>query len=82
MLCVLALIGWLGLKAMLALIATHSQAQQERGLVQSLQRQNQALLKQQHELNQRETIIRDARALGMVRSGEKSYVVTGLPAGR
>jgi hypothetical protein len=82
MLCVLALIGWLGLKAFLALIATHAQAQQELGLVQSLRRQNQALLQQQRELGQRSTIIRDARALGMVRAGEKSYVVTGLHAGR
>jgi cell division protein FtsB len=81
MLCVLALIGWIGLKAMLALLATHAQAQQETGLVASLRRQNRALEQQQRQLGQRATIMRDARALGMVRAGEKAYVVTGLPGG-
>jgi len=81
MLCVLALIGYIGLKAMLALIATHSQAQQELSLVSSLQRQNRALQRQQQQLSQPTTIISEARALGMVRVGEKPYVVTGLPQG-
>ena len=82
MLCVLALIGWIGLKAMLALIATHGQAQQELSLVSSLQREHRALLRQQDQLNQPSTIISEARTLGMVRAGEKPYVVTGLPSGR
>lgn len=82
MLCVLALIGWIGLKAMMALIATHTQAQQELTLVSSLRRQHRALQRQQHQLNQSSTIISEARALGMVRAGEKPYVVTGLPQGR
>jgi cell division protein FtsB len=82
MLCVLALIGWIGLKAMLALIATHGQAQQELNLVSSLQREHRTLQRQQAQLNQPSTIIGEARALGMVRAGEKPYVVTGLPSGR
>jgi len=82
MLLVLALIGYIGLKAGLALLATHAQAQQEAGLVASLRRQNRALVQQQRQLSQRATIIRDARALGMVRVGEKAYVVTGLSGGR
>jgi cell division protein FtsB len=82
MLCVLALIGWIGLKAMLALIATHSQAQQEMTLVSSLRQQNRALQRQQQQLNQRSTIINEARALGMVKVGEKPYVVTGLHGGQ
>jgi cell division protein FtsB len=81
MLCVLALIGYIGLKAMLALIATHAQAQQETSLVSSLRRQNRALERQQYQLSQPGTIINEARALGMVRAGEKSYVVTGLSQG-
>lgn len=81
MLCVLALVGWIGMKAMLALVATHAQAQQERSLVASLQRQNRALEQQQRQLQQPRTIISDARALGMVRAGEKAYVVTGLGDG-
>ena len=79
MLCVLALIGWIGLKAMLTLIATHRQAQQELSLVSSLQRQHRALQRQQHQLDQPSTIVSEARALGMIRAGEKPYVVTGLP---
>lgn len=82
MLCVLALIGYIGLKAMLALIATHSQAQQQLSLVSSLQRQHRELLREERQLNQPSTIISEARALGMVRSGEKPYVVTGLRPSR
>ena len=81
MLCVLALIGYIGLKAMLALIATHSQAQQARSLVYSLERQNRALQREQQQLSQPSTIISEARTLGMVRAGEKPYVVTGLSPG-
>lgn len=81
MLGVLALVGWVGLHGFMSVLAARSQANAELSLVSSLDRQNRALERQVSSLHQPATIVRDARALGMVRSGERSYVVTGLPAG-
>jgi cell division protein FtsB len=78
MLGVFALVGWIGLKAGLALISARSQASQETSLVSSLQAQHRQLLAQEKALHQSATIMRDARQLGMVRAGERSYVVVGL----
>jgi len=47
--------------------------------VHQLLRSNASLERQVKSLNDPATIVADARALGMVRSGEKSYVVLGLP---
>jgi cell division protein FtsB len=78
MLGVLGLVGWVGVHAALNMLATRSQALQEESLVQSLVGQNRALEQEARSLSQPATIIRDARALGMVRVGERGYVVTGL----
>ena len=78
MLVVLALVAYLGVKGMLTLLATHAQAQQQQAIVHTLARQNRRLESLQHSLSQPATIMRDARALGMVRAGERSYSVTGL----
>ena len=78
MLGVVLLVGWIGLKAGLALISARSQAAQEASLVTSLQAQHRHLVAQKKALHQSATIMRDARQLGMVRAGERSYVVTGL----
>jgi cell division protein FtsB len=78
MLLVLLLVCWLGVQALEDLLAAHSQAAQQQALVQSLARQNHRLEAEQQALTQPATIINDARSLGMVRSGERSYVVTGL----
>jgi cell division protein FtsB len=79
MLGVFLLVGWIGVGAFHALMATHTQELQQRALVSSLVRQNRQLRREQASLSQSATIIRDARALGMVRSGERSFAVTGLP---
>ena len=63
----------------LALLSVRSQADQQHAIVQQLAQQNSGLERQQRELNQTATIISDARALGMVKQGERPYVVTGLP---
>lgn len=77
MLISLALIGWIGVKAGVALLSARSQSSQEAGLIGSLRAERQSLLARQHALHQRATIMRDARQLGMVRAGERSYVVVG-----
>jgi len=71
----------LGLYAQHALsyLATSSQAAQQSSIVTRLIRENRALARQQASLNDPATIVRDARALGMVRPGERSYSITGLP---
>jgi cell division protein FtsB len=79
MLVVLVLVAYLGIKGMLTLLSTRAQAEQQQGIVHTLARQNKRLEQEQQSLGQTSTIIRDARALGMVRAGERSYSVTGLP---
>lgn len=78
MLVVLALVAYLGIKGMVTLISTRSQAEQQQAIVRTLARQNRHLEQLQRSLNQTSTIVRDARALGMVKAGERSYSVTGL----
>jgi len=80
MLVVLVLVGYIGVKGMLTLLSTRAEAEQQQQQVRVLARQNHRLEQEQRSLSQPETIIRDARALGMVRAGERSYAVTGLPS--
>lgn len=79
MLLVLGLVGWVGAHAGMELLRTRTQASQEQALVAKLARQNRQLERQARSLNDPVTIVRAARALGMVRAGERAYVVTGLP---
>jgi cell division protein FtsB len=60
-------------------LSTRAQADQQSGIVTQLVRANRALVKQQASLNDPATIVRGARALGMVRPGERAYALTGLP---
>jgi len=78
MLVVLVLVGYIGIRAMVSLVQTHSQAQQELNLVSDLARQHHQLERQSRQLDQPATIKREARSLGMVAAGEKPYIVTGL----
>jgi cell division protein FtsB len=75
MVLVFGLVGWIGLKAGLSVMAARAQAAQEAGLVSSLKTQHDMLVRQERALHQPATIMRDARKLGMVQSGERSYVV-------
>jgi len=77
MLVVVALVGYIGLKAGLALYAARTQATQESSLVSSLQKQHGQLVAQERALHQQSTIMRDARQLGMVSAGERAYVIVG-----
>lgn len=57
--------------------AHHRQAQ-----VRALQRDNQELAARRKALSDPHVIEAEARRLGMVRPGERAYVVRGLPRGR
>jgi len=79
LLVVLAVVIGLYAQHTLSYFSTRSQADQQQALAQNLARQNARLVKEEQSLNDPATIVHDARALGMVRPGERAYVVTGLP---
>ncbi len=79
LLVVFAVVVLLYAKQGLSLLSTHSQADQQLALVHKLARENQGLIQQQKSLNDPATITRYARALGMVKPGERPYAITGLP---
>jgi cell division protein FtsB len=76
---VLAVVGGLYVQQGLTYLSTRGQADQQQAIVRRLSRENAVLLSQRNSLNDPATIERDARALGMVRAGERPYVITGLP---
>lgn len=80
MLVVLCVVAGLYVQQALAYLSVRSQANRQMAIVKRLTRDNAALTKEQQSLSDPATILRDARALGMVRPGEHPYEVTGLPA--
>jgi cell division protein FtsB len=78
MLVVLGLVAYLGIKGMLTLLSVRAQAEQQQAIVRTLARENRRLEELQRSLHSPATIMSDARALGMVKAGERSYSVTGL----
>ena len=63
----------------LSYFSTRSQADQQQAIAEKLARENARLVTEEQSLNDPATIVHDARALGMVRPGERAYVITGLP---
>ena len=80
LLIVLAVVVVLYLRQGLEFLSTHSAANAQRATAAQLARQNAVLRRQQQSLNDPLTIKRDARALGMVETGERPYVVVGSPS--
>lgn len=76
---VLAIVIGLYVQHTLSYLSTRSQAEHQQAIVEQLTRDNANLVKLQRSLSDPATIVRDARALGMVRQGERPYVITGLP---
>lgn len=64
----------------LSYLAVRAEADQQRATVERLSRDNAQLTQLQRSLANPATIVRDARALGMVRLGEHPYSMTGLSA--
>lgn len=60
--------------------STRSTADAQHAIVHRLARQNAKLRAQRHALQQPDTIQRYARTLGMVKPGERPYVILGLPS--
>lgn len=81
LLVVLAVVLGLYVQQGIALLSVRSQAQQQQAIVKRLAHRNAQLIREQRNLNNPLTIIEEARQLGMVKLGERPYVVTGLPGG-
>jgi cell division protein FtsB len=79
LLVVLTVVTGLYVQHALAYLSVRGQAEQQSAIVRQLLRQNAALTREQNSLLDPSTIVRDARALGMVRQGERPYAITGLP---
>lgn len=79
LLIVLAVVAGLYLQHAIEYLTTRAEAHRQQAHVQQLARANAQLRAQQKSLSDPATIKRDARALGMVQSGERSYAVVGLP---
>jgi cell division protein FtsB len=79
LLAVFVLVAGIGVQGARSYLSTHAQAEQQISVVQNLQRQNRKLSQLQRSLQNPQTIVLDARALGMVGAGEQSFAVTGLP---
>jgi cell division protein FtsB len=77
LLVVLTVVVGLYVQHTLSYLSISSQASKQEGIVDQLSRQNRQLAAKQHSLNLSSTIVRDARALGMIRPGERPYVITG-----
>ena len=77
LLVVFAIVVGLYVEHTLSYVSTRAQADQQQAIVRSLTRQNAELTQEQKSLNDPATIIRQARALGMVRPGEQPYVIIG-----
>ena len=60
-------------------VSTYNEAKRKREEVAALKAENQRLRERRKELRDPASLEREARRLGMVKAGEKSYVIEGLP---
>jgi hypothetical protein len=80
MLAVLAALLYLYLSAGAHMLSTWGQARGERRKGGRRGRENQTLVRQREALSRQGTVEAQARQLGMKKSGERQYIVPGLPA--
>jgi cell division protein FtsB len=60
-------------------VSTYNEAKRKRADVAALKAENQRLRDRRRELRDPASLEREARRLGMVKAGEKSYVIEDLP---
>jgi hypothetical protein len=80
MLAVLAALLYLYLSAGVHMLSTWGQARHDRATVVAMEREHQTLVRQREALGRQGTVEAQARQLGMKKSGERQYIVPGLPA--
>jgi cell division protein FtsB len=81
LLCVLGLVLYLYVAPTKAWFAKYGEAERKRAEVAALKDRNDDLRRRKDALRRESTLEREARRLGMVREGEKAFVVQGLPGG-
>ena len=79
LLCVLAAVVYLYVGPTRAWIAAYGEAGEKRAEVAELEQRNDQLRAQKAALRSPDAIEREARKLGMVRAGERAYVIQDLP---
>jgi cell division protein FtsB len=79
LIAVLAFVVYLYIGPAATWVSTYREAARKRSEVAALKAENQRLRERRQELRDPEALEREARRLGMVKAGEKSYVVEGLP---
>ena len=60
-------------------VSTYREAGRKRAEVAALKEENRRLRERRRELRDPQALEREARRLGMVKAGERSYVIEGLP---
>jgi cell division protein FtsB len=79
LLFVLALVLYLYIGPLRTWVSTWQEAKQKRGEVATLRAENHKLRVHQASLQGNSALEREARRLGMVKAGERAYIVEGLP---
>ena len=78
LLAVLAFVVYLYIGPAATWVSTYREAGRKRAEVAALKDENRRLLERRRELRDPEALEREARRLGMVRQGERPYVIQGL----
>jgi cell division protein FtsB len=63
-------------------VSTYREAERKRAEVAELREENRKLRERRRDLRDPASLEREARRLGLVKAGEKSYVIEGLPRQR
>ncbi len=79
MLCVLAALVYLYASAGVHMLSTWRQSRRAGATVASMEREHTLLVHQREALTAAGTLETEARQLGMMKSGEQPYVISGLP---
>jgi len=75
----LALVALAYIGPLHSLFSTWHESNAKQAQLRQLQQEHDALLRRARELRDPRTVQAEARRLGMVKPGERSYVVRGLP---
>jgi hypothetical protein len=79
MLFVGAALAYLYLSAGIRMLSTWRQAHHDNATVVAMEREHTRLQRQHEALGRQETLEREARQLGLIKKGEQSYIISGLP---
>jgi cell division protein FtsB len=79
LIAVLAFVVYLYIGPAATWVSTYREAGRKRAEVAALKDENRRLRERRRELRDPQALEREARRLGMVEAGEKSYVIEGLP---